>query len=73
VTLAEPEVDSLARAAAFRRQRQGLQEVQVARLAEMLPLPQIRLPYLFATDLGPDDVVALASTLGEQLASVRTA
>ena len=26
----------------------------MARLAEMLPLPQLRLPYVFTTELGPD-------------------
>ena len=46
----------LDRAADFRRQRQQLQDAQVARLAEMLPLPQLRLPYVFTTELGPDDV-----------------
>lgn len=72
VILPPDEIDGLARAAAFRRQRQDLQELQVARLAEMLPLPQVRLPYLFATDLGLADVISLAAVLGEQLATVRT-
>jgi anion-transporting ArsA/GET3 family ATPase len=70
VRLGESEVTSLSRAADFRRQRQVLQEAQVARLAEMLPLPQLRLPYLFTTELGPDDIQSLAVVLGEQLAGV---
>jgi hypothetical protein len=44
----------------------------VARLAEVLPLPQVHLPYLFTTDLEPADVVTLAGLLGEQLATVGT-
>ena len=33
----------------------------------MLPLEQIRLPYLFTTDLGLSEVAVLAAALGEQL------
>jgi hypothetical protein len=71
VKLAPRELDLLRRAAAFRRQRQRLQDEQVARLADRLPLPQLRLPFLFTTDLGPADVTTLAAVLGEQLAAVR--
>jgi anion-transporting ArsA/GET3 family ATPase len=71
VDLRAPEVEALVRAAAFRRQRQELQDAQVARLAEMLPLPQLRLPFVFTTELGPADVATLADVLGEQLAGVR--
>ncbi len=51
------------RAAAFRRHRMDLQASQVARLAEVLPLPQLSLPYLFEADLGPTHVELLAQTL----------
>jgi anion-transporting ArsA/GET3 family ATPase len=71
VDLSAPEVEALVRAARFRRQRQELQDAQVARLAEMLPLPQLRLPFVFTTELGPADVATLADVLGEQLAGVR--
>jgi anion-transporting ArsA/GET3 family ATPase len=54
------EAESLRSAADFRRHRTALQREQVARLAERLPLPQIRLPYLFSADLGPADVERLA-------------
>jgi anion-transporting ArsA/GET3 family ATPase len=64
------DVERLARAAEFRRQRQELQEAQVARLAEMLPLPQLRLPFLFTTEVGPEDVEVLAEALGVQMATV---
>ncbi len=70
LALEPAEVDRMVRAAEFRRQRHQLQEAQLARLADLLPLPQLRLPYLFATELGPDDVAILAATLGEQLADV---
>ena len=54
------EADSLRAAAAFRRRRMALQHEQLARLGELLPLPQVRLPYLFNADLGPEDVDLLA-------------
>lgn len=53
----------LARAAEFRRRRQDQQAEQVARLAEQLPLPQIRLPYLFTTDLALPELSALSAAL----------
>jgi anion-transporting ArsA/GET3 family ATPase len=54
------EAKALRAAAEFRRNRMHLQHEQLARLADLLPLPQIRLPYLFNADLGPDDVDVLA-------------
>lgn len=56
------EAHALAAAARFRRSRMALQTEQVQRLADMLPLPQLHLPYLFDTDLGPaaTDVLARA-------------
>ena len=59
------EADELRAAAAFRRQRQQLQAEQVARLADALPLPQLHLPYLFTTGLGPPEVDVLAAALGD--------
>jgi anion-transporting ArsA/GET3 family ATPase len=66
------EVDRIAQAAEFRRQRQALQEEQVARLADRLPLAQLHLPYVFSTELGLPDVGQLAVALGVQLGAVRT-
>jgi anion-transporting ArsA/GET3 family ATPase len=54
-------------AADFRRHRQHLQDRQVARLAELLPLPQLHLPYIFSTELGPADVAQLALALGRAI------
>jgi anion-transporting ArsA/GET3 family ATPase len=68
VALPASDAGRVVRAAEFRRQRQALQAAQLARLADLLPLPQLRLPYVFTTDLGPDDVAVLAGILGEQLA-----
>jgi len=62
-----PTLEALDKAARFRRLRQELQEAQIARLADMLPLAQMRLPYLFTTDLGRSELVTLAERLGEQL------
>ena len=53
----------LAEAGRFRHARQQLQAAQMARLAEALPLPQLRLPYLFSTDLGPAEVDQLTAAL----------
>lgn len=60
------EADALRAAAAFRAGRMALQDEQLARLDEKLPLPQIRLPYLFDADLGPAgvDLLAAAFTAG---------
>ena len=62
-----PTLEALDKAAQFRRLRQELQEAQIARLADMLPLAQVRLPYLFTTDLGRSEIVTLSARLGEQL------
>jgi len=57
------EAGALSEAASFRRQRMALQAEQVSRLAEALPLPQIRLPYLFDAEIGPDQLDQLAEAL----------
>jgi anion-transporting ArsA/GET3 family ATPase len=63
LSLRADEVRALKQAAAFRSRRQELQAVQVARLAEALPLPQLHLPFLFTTDLGLAEVDELAVAL----------
>jgi anion-transporting ArsA/GET3 family ATPase len=57
------EAKVLADAAAFRRHRMALQSEQIERLADLLPLPQLTLPYLFDSDLGPAEVDVLAQRL----------
>ena len=65
VHLRPGEAEALRAAAAFRRLRQELQAEQVARLAEALPLPQLHLPFLFTTDLGPPEIDVLADALAD--------
>jgi anion-transporting ArsA/GET3 family ATPase len=62
------EAEALSAAAAFRADRTALQVEQVGRLAEQLPLAQIRLPFVFTTEIGPAELDALADRL---LAEVR--
>lgn len=59
-TLRPGEAEVLAEAAAFRSARTALQVEQVARLAEQLPLEQIRLPFVFTTAIGPTELDLLA-------------
>jgi anion-transporting ArsA/GET3 family ATPase len=63
VTLPAGDAVALAAAASFRTDRASLQTEQLARLAEQLPLPQLRLPFVFTTDLGPTELEGLADRL----------
>lgn len=63
VRLLDGEADVLAAAAEFRHAREGLQQAQLDRMAAELPLPQLHLPFLFTTDVGPDDIDLLADAL----------
>ena len=63
VGLRPGEADALRAAARFRAGRQELQNGQVARLAEALPLPQLRLPALFTAEIGLAEVDELADAL----------
>jgi anion-transporting ArsA/GET3 family ATPase len=64
-TLRPGEAEALRAAAAFRAERQALQAEQVARLTEMLPLPQLHLPFLFTAEVGPAEVDLLADALAK--------
>jgi anion-transporting ArsA/GET3 family ATPase len=66
-TLRAGEATSLREAAAFRAKRRALQAAQLTRLGDALPLPQLHLPQLFDTDLGPDDLDVLATALLDAL------
>jgi anion-transporting ArsA/GET3 family ATPase len=57
------EAESLREAARFRARRQELQQEQLQRLSAALPLPQLRLPFIFRADLGPADIDVLADAL----------
>jgi anion-transporting ArsA/GET3 family ATPase len=58
---------ALVEAADFRRRRQDLQAEQLRRLDEALPLPQLRLPFLFTPEVGPDELEVLADALAAQV------
>ena len=60
VSLLEGEAEALDAAADFRRHRVSLQAEQVTRLSDQLPLPQLRLPFLFESEIGPAEVDVLA-------------
>lgn len=60
VSLRPGEAEVLGAAADFRRHRRQLQHEQLDRLAERLPLPRIELPFLFTTEIGPDELDQLA-------------
>ena len=63
VFVADAEAEHLAAAAAFLDRRRGLQCEQIERLAQASDLGQIRLPFLFGSDLGPDELEVLADAL----------
>jgi anion-transporting ArsA/GET3 family ATPase len=63
----------LAAAADFRHQRHELQQEQADRLAARLPLPQIRLPFVFTADIGPEEVAALAAAFAHEVEALPTA
>jgi anion-transporting ArsA/GET3 family ATPase len=68
--VSQREADDLAHATAFLEERHELQHEQIQRLRELLPLPQIELPFVFNPDITRDqlDTLAGAFTRGlEQL------
>jgi anion-transporting ArsA/GET3 family ATPase len=58
--VSEREAQDLAAAAAFRAERAAIQRAQADRLAQRLPLPQIRLPFVFGAELGIPEIGTLA-------------
>jgi len=62
-TLRDGEAEALVAAARFRADRTSLQVGQIARLAEQLPLEQIRLPFVFTTEIGAGELDGLADRL----------
>ncbi|MFI5054517.1 MAG: ArsA-related P-loop ATPase, partial [Acidimicrobiia bacterium] len=63
IEIPEAELLALASAADFRAGLQTRQAEQCRRLQERLPLPQIRLPFLFTADIGPVEIELLADLL----------
>jgi hypothetical protein len=70
VSVPDDEVRALTDAAAFRVDWHRRQQLQCARLAERLPLPQISLPFLFSTELGPTEITQLADAFAEGVAAL---
>ncbi len=70
VFVSEREARDLARAAAFRSERAEIQRHQADRLAQQLPLPQIRLPFLFTADLGLREIEVLADAFTSGVAAL---
>lgn len=62
-TLRKGEAKALADAATFRNDRMALQVEQTGRLADQLPLAQIRLPFVFTSEVGPAELELLADRL----------
>lgn len=70
ISLRPGEADALRAAAEFRRERAALQAEQVRRLADALPLPQLRLPFLFTTEVHLGEIDALADAMAKEVASL---
>ena len=66
------DAESLRAAAEFRLHRQALQAEQLARLTEALPLPQIVLPHLFTSAIGPSELNELATAMAAEVAHLPT-
>ena len=65
--VSDREAHDLAAAAAFRSDRAAIQAAQADRLAQLLPLPQIRLPFVFRAEIGVPEIETLADSFTEGL------
>ena len=70
VFVSDQEASDLAAAAAFRAERTEIQLAQADHLADSLPLPQIRLPFLFSSEIGPVEIEQLADAFVDSLAAL---
>lgn len=68
--LAASDVERIERAAEFRRGRQRVQQREIARLVERLPLAHIELPYLFVDAVGKDELGVLTDALAAGIAAL---
>ena len=62
-SLDDDEIRSLRTASNFVAERGALHQIQVERLAGLLPLPQIRLPFRFTAELGRNDLEVMVDRL----------
>jgi anion-transporting ArsA/GET3 family ATPase len=65
VFVSDHEAADLAAAAAFRAERTTIQLAQAERLAHALPLPQIRLPFVFSSEITLAEIETLADAFTE--------
>jgi hypothetical protein len=65
--VSEREAGDLVQAAQFRAERQAIQQEQATRLANRLPLPQLRLPFVFDADITHGDLDVLADALTAEI------
>jgi len=65
VALEGDQVEALEAARRFRATRQALQGEQLQRLARDLPLPQLRVPFLFTASIGPTELDLLSTALAD--------
>jgi anion-transporting ArsA/GET3 family ATPase len=63
VSLDDTVAAALDAASHFRRTREDLQREQIERLARGLPLPHLRVPFVFAASIGPAELQVLADEL----------
>ena len=63
VVVSAAERNALQTAVTFRAGRAALQDEQLTRLGAELPLDQFRLPQLFSTTIGPDELAVLTEAL----------
>jgi arsenite-transporting ATPase len=68
--VSEREARELVAAAVFRRHRIDLQRTQAERLAARLPLPQLRLPFLFRGEVDRAGIGVLADALTEAIGAL---
>ena len=70
VSIADAEVDALVAATSFRVALHHRQREQKERLAARLPLPQVELPFLFVSEIGPAEVDTLADAFTRGVAAI---
>src|SRR5207248_9955605 len=71
VGLRAGEADALRAAARFRASRHALQDEQLARLADALPLPQLHAPALFTAEIGLAEIDVLAAALASSIEALQ--
>jgi anion-transporting ArsA/GET3 family ATPase len=70
VTLDPGLLSTLESARRFRTRRQHLQDAELRRLARELPLPQLRVPFLFTDSIGPAELETLSVALANGIAAL---